>query len=151
MSTLFKRSLELLMKVKDIPKIESMNNLKINVFVLNKTILSRIYINQNYLKPQIDLLLYENHCCPKTKMHCLMNKNSHMKHVCRRCLTVFSSIDIPYQHMERCNTKPATKISLSWKDHLTFEDHHMKIGLPFRVFADFECFNQPQNEPRSVM
>ena len=29
----------------------------------------------------------------------------------------------------------------SWKDHIKFKDCHMKIELPFRVYADFECLN----------
>ena len=29
---------------------------------------------------------------------------------------------------------------------MKFEDHHMKTPSPFRVNADFECFNQPQND-----
>ena len=40
-----------------------------------------------------------------------------------------------------------TKISFSYKDLLKFEDHHMKIPLPIRVYADFQCINQPQNTP----
>ena len=30
-----------------------------------------------------------------------------------------------------------------------FEDHHMKIPLPKRVYADFECSNQPQKYPHN--
>ena len=49
--------------------------------------------------------------------------------------------------MERCIKQQPTKISFIYKDHLKFEDHHMKIPLPIRVYADFECINQPQNIP----
>ena len=34
------------------------------------------------------------------------------------------------------------------KNHLKFEDHHMKIPLHFRVYADSECISQPQNDPK---
>lgn len=84
------------MKAKDIPKFEKLNNLNINVFELANTILSPTYININYLEPQIDLLLYENHYCLITKLHTLLSnsKNGNMKHCCRRCLTVFSNKNI---------------------------------------------------------
>ena len=71
-----------------------------------------------------------------------------MKHVCRRYLTAFGSIDILYQHMERCIKQQPTKINFSWKDHLKFEDHHVKIDIPSRVHADFKNFTQPQNDPK---
>ena len=140
--------LEFPMKVKDIPKLENLNiGLCINVFELTGNVLTPIHVNKNYLQPQIDLLLYQNHYCLITKLHCLINKDSHMKHVCRRCLTAFSSQPVLIDHMERCIKQQPTKITFSWKDHLKFEDHHMKIPLPIRVYADFECINQPQNIP----
>ena len=90
------------MKVKDIPKFENLNNLNINVFELTGNVLTPIHVNKNYLQPQIDLLLYQNHYCLITKLHCLINKDSHMKHVCRRCLTAFSSQPVLIDHIDRC-------------------------------------------------
>ena len=140
--------LEFPMKIKDIPKFENLNNLNVNVFELTKTVLTPIHINTNYDQPQIDLLLYQNHYCLITKLHCLINKDSHMKWVCRRCLTVFSSEDILSQHIDRCQKQQRTNITFSWKDHLKFEDYHMKVPIPIRVFADFECINQPTDDPK---
>ena len=73
------KGLEFPMKVKDIPKFEKLNNLNVNVFELTKTVLTPIHINKNYLQPQIDLLLFENHYCLIKKLHCLISKDSHMK------------------------------------------------------------------------
>ena len=140
--------LEFPMKVKDIPKFEHLNiGLCINVFELTGTVLTPIHVNKNYLQPQIDLLLYQNHYCLITKLHCLINKDSHMKHVCRRCLTGFSSQPVLIDHMERCIKQQPTKITFSWKNQLKFEDYYMKVPVPIRVYADFECINQPQNTP----
>ena len=92
-----KKSLEFPMKVKDIPKFEKLNtqsafgNLNVNVFELINGKVTPIPINKNYLQPQIDLLQFENHYCLITKLNCLINQSSHMKHVCRRCFTAFSS------------------------------------------------------------
>ena len=70
-----------------------------------------------------------------------------MKHVCRRCLTAFSSQPVLIDHIDRCQKQQPTKITFSWKDQLKFEDYHMKVPVPVRVCADFECINQPQNTP----
>ena len=141
------KGLEFPMKVKDIPKFENLNNLNINVFELTGNVLTPIHVNKNYLQPQIGLLLYQNHYCLITRLHCLINKDSHMKHVCRRCLTAFSSQPVLIDHMERCIKQQPTKITFSWKDQLKFEDYHMKVPVPMRVYAYFECINQPQNIP----
>ena len=108
--------LEFPTKIKDIPMFERLNKLKINVFELAGTKLTPVYSNKKYLQPQIDMFMYENTYCPITKMHCLVNKNQHMKLLCRRCLTAFSSIDILNQHTQRIKQQP-NKINLFWKDH----------------------------------
>ena len=134
------------MKVKDIPKFENLNNLNINVFELTGNVLTPIHVNKKYLQPQIDLLLYENHSCLITKLHCLINKDSHMKHVCRRCFTAFYSNDVLNNHIERCINQQPTNITFSWKNQLKFEDYYMKVPVPIRVYADFECINQPTDD-----
>ena len=127
------KGLEFPMKVKDIPKFENLNNLNVNVFELTGTKSTSIPNNKKYLQPQIDLLLFENHYCLITKLHCLINKDSHMKRVCRKCLTAFSSDDILNQHIDRCQKQQPTNITFSWKDHLKFEDYHMKVPVPTRI------------------
>ena len=146
LNKLILNGLEFPMKIKDIPKFENLNNLNVNVFELTKTVLTPIHINTNYDQPQIDLMLYQNHYCLITKLHCLLNKDSHMKWVCRRCLTAFSSQPVLFDHIERCIKQQPTNITFSWKDHLKFEDYHMKVPIPIRVYADFECINQPTDD-----
>ena len=142
------------MKVKDIPKFGRLNKLNIrghgiNVFELTGNVLTPIYINENYKQPQTDLMLYKNHYCLITKLHCLIIKDSHMKHVCRRCFTAFYSNDVLNNHIERCiNQQQPTNITFSWKNQLKFEDYYLKVPVPIRVYADFECINQPQNNPK---
>ena len=69
------KGLEFPKKFKDIPKFENLNNLNVNVFELNAqlrgTVLTPIHSNRNYDQPQIDLMLFENHYCLLTKLHCL--------------------------------------------------------------------------------
>ena len=118
------------------------------VFELTGNVLTPIYINENYKQPQIDLLLYENHYCLITKLHCLINKDSHMKHVCRRCFTALHSNDVLNNHIERCINQQPTNITFSWKNILKFEDYHMKVPVSIRVYADFEGINQSQKDPK---
>ena len=133
--------LEFPLKVKDILKFEKLNTLCVNVFELTGNVLTPIHNNKNYLQPQRDLLLYQNHYCFITKLHCLINKDSHMKHVCRRCFTAFHSNDVLNNHIERCINQQPTNITFSWKDQLNFEDYYMKVPVPIRIYADFERNN----------
>ena len=105
MSTLCLEGLGFPMKVIDTPKFERLNRLNINVFQLNETVLTAIHFIKNYLQPQIDLILYQNYCCLITTLRCLINKDSHTKHVCRRCLTAFSSQPVLIYHIIRCQNK----------------------------------------------
>ena len=132
MNKLNLEGLEFLLKIKDIPKFENSNKLNVNVFELTETILKPIHITTNYDQPQIDLLLIENPYCLITKLHCLINKDSHMKWVCRRCLTEFSSEQNSFDHTSRCTNQQPTNMTFSWKDH--FDS------------CNFECNNQPANE-----
>ena len=70
-----------------------------------------------------------------------------MKHVRRRCLTAFSSEKNLFDHTSRCINQQPNNITFSLKDHLNFEDYHMKVNVPIRVYADFECINQCTNNP----
>ena len=149
------QGLEFPMKVKDIPKFERLNKLNIrghgiNVYELTGNVLTPICINENYKQPQIDLILYKNHYCLITKLHCLINKESHMKHVCRRCFAAIFSNEVLNIHIERCINQQPTNITFSWKNQLKFEDYYMKVPVPIRVYADFECINQPQKDPKVV-
>ena len=59
-----------------------------------------------------------------------------MKHVCRRCLTAFSSQGVLNDHVERCIKQQPTNIAFSYKDNLRFEDHYMKKPVPKKVIQN---------------
>ena len=81
MNKLNLESLEIPMKIKETPKFENLNNLNVNLFELTNSVLTPILNNKNYLQPQIELLLFENHICLLRKLHCLINKDSQKKRV----------------------------------------------------------------------
>ena len=149
MNKLNREGLEFPMKVKDIPKFKNLNfGLRINVFQLTINMLTPIHINTNYDQPQKDFLLYENHYCLITQLHCLINQDSHMKHVCRRCLTAFRSEPVLLDHMERCLKQQPTKISFSYEDHLKFEDYHMKNPVPIKNMQISNALINPLKTPK---
>ena len=111
------------MKVKDIPKFDSLNiGLRITVLELNGRVLTPIHINENYLQPQTYFLLYENHYCLITKWHCSMIKDLHMDHVRRRCSTAFRSQPVLIDHIDRCQKQKPAIITFCGKDQLKFEE-----------------------------
>ena len=111
--------------------------------------LTPIHINTDFDQPQIDLMLFENYCCIIANLPCLINKNSHMKHVCTRWLFAFSSQLVLIDLKDRCQKQKPTSIAFSYKDYLKFEDQQMKVPVPIRVYADFACFNPPQLDPNN--
>ena len=143
-----RKGLDFIMNFKDIPKFENLNiGLRIKVFELTGNVLTPIHVNKKYLQPQIYLVLYENHYCLITKLHCLLNKDSHMKHVCRKRLTGFSSQPVLIDHIDRCQKQQPTNITFSWKDHLKFEDYHMKVPLPIKYMQISNVSINPQITP----
>ena len=73
-----------------------------------------------------------------------------MKHVCRRCITAFSSEQVLSDHIKRCIKQKPANIGFSRKDKIMFEDHHMKVPLPLRIFAGFQYINQPNLDPEKA-
>ena len=72
-----------------------------------------------------------------------------MKHVIIRCLTAFSSQPVLIDHIDRCQKQKPTKSKVNWKNHLKFEDYHIKVPVSIRVYAAFECNNRPHNNPKT--
>ena len=90
------------MKGKDIPKFEKFSNSNTNVFKLTRTVLTPVYYICNNDQSQIVFRCMKIFFCLITGVQTLINKDSHMKHVCRRCLTAFSSLDLFRNSIERC-------------------------------------------------
>ena len=75
------------------------------------------------------MLLFEKQYCLVRNLHTRINKNSHVEHVSRRCLTAFSSLDIVENHIESCQKQQPTNNGFSYKDHLRFVDHYTKVEV----------------------
>ena len=143
------KNLEFPMSIGNIPKFENQNNLCINVFELQTDTLIPVYVNKNYSKPQIDLLLFDNHYCLITHIQRLLTDNRNLNFVCRRCLNVFGTQIILDCHIEMCQNMEPCRIDFPKNNYLNFHSYHTKIDIPIRVYADFECFNIPNFEQQS--
>ena len=138
-----------LMKIKDIPTFERLNNLNINVSEIsaNDKSLSPKYVNKNYYDEQIDLLLYENHYCFITNLRNFCKNNEHYNRLCRRCLNTYGDQSKLEEHMLRCIEQKVCKISyMQQNQKIKFNDWFMKIDPPTWLAADFECMNLPINK-----
>ena len=102
-------------KLKDIPKIENMNDIKFNVFdVDDKQSIYPLYISNKICDKTCDLILIENHYVWIKDFNKLMNtqsKDGHKLFFCYYCLQHFTSENILKNHTEVClNINGAQKV-----------------------------------------
>ena len=77
-------------KIADIPKFESSNNLKINVMGVNEKFVVPIYLSKARSDKEINLLYYENHYFLIKNIARLLGKQGLNKaHFCLRCCQGF--------------------------------------------------------------
>ena len=139
--------------VSDVKKFEKLNNLAINIFELSfyqndkiwkhKLIPLEISENKNG-DYEIDLLIYKNHYVLIKKLHVFLGK-SKCTHVCRRCLSSYSSEKVLEKHKFKCKQQEITSIRTSNESHIYWKKYFHKIPLYFRVYGDFECNNELNN------
>ena len=108
----------------------------------------------------INLLLISNgetnHYCWIKNMSKLLsskiNNNQHKRHFCLRCLNSFNSKCSLIKHLEYCSNHEAVKIEMP-KDKnkcIYFKNFGRKMGEPFVVYADFECYNEKMESGRKL-
>ena len=141
-------------KLKDIPKFE---NQGINVFSVNDN--NKIYplrLSQKDCQKSIDLFLIskdENHhyCLIKnfsrlTRSQKITSHSSSKLHICKKCLTHFTKLDLFEKHITYCSQNETVAVKMPTKNTiLNFQNHFKKVQIPFVAYADFECFTIPIN------
>ena len=148
-------------KLKDVPKIEEMNDIRFNIFGVDlhdkKSPIYPLYIsNKTHLKNgTCELLLIEegkgSHYVWIKNFNKLMHsqtKNRKEKFFCKYCIQHFTSEEILNKHIDVCLAingtqkigmpKPGSKIE--------FKNHHKQLMAPFVIYADFEAITKPINE-----
>ncbi|XP_072931917.1 uncharacterized protein [Epargyreus clarus] len=159
-------------KLSDVPKIEKLNNISINIFgleynrekkihdVIGPLIMTKfrksVHINLLYLKKGLNA-----HFCYIKNMSRLVSKQiSNQEHaifLCDGCLLHFPTQQRLDDHQEndcahiKTNIPDGTKTLKDWfgkpaaNNKIKFENFNNKLKLPFVIYADFEAFLKPIN------
>lgn len=157
-------------KLIDIPKVEKMNNISINVFGLefNKvkkchSVVGPLFLTKSRKDVHVNLLLISNgtnnHYCHIKNMSRLVSKqmsnHEHAVHICDGCLLHFPTKQrlIDHQHHDCAHIATelpnGSKTSKDWygqpisNDKLKFDKYNKKLKIPFVIYADFEAFLNP--------
>ena len=146
------------MQIKDIAKFEKLNiTLSVCVFAYDeRKKLYNLYLSKNYgpNKIEVDLLLIQDpdntsksHYAWIKNLSGLLydfNKHKEAKFPCRKCLHVFSSVELRDQHYPNCLSicEKAQRVEMP-KEHtyLFFKNYFKQIMLPFLVYAYLESFD----------
>ena len=146
------------MQIKDIAKFEKLNvTLSVCVFAYDeRKKLYNLYLSKNCgpNKTEVDLLLVQdpdkmsnNHYAWIKNLGGLLydfNKHKEAKFPCRKCLHVYSSVELRDQHYPNCLSiceKPQRIEMPKEKTCLFFKNYFKQMMLPFVIYADLESFD----------
>ena len=131
---------------KDFSKIETKNNICVNVFCYENKLTFPIYISDQEFEKSIELLLVMNKNWShymyikdfdRFMFHKMKNKNK--KYFCKSCLKCFSSKNVLKEHKKVClSINGAQSVRLE-KETNEFKKYFKQIPFPFKIYADFEC------------
>ena len=130
---------------KNFSKIETKNNICINVFCYENKLTFPIYISDQKFKTSMDLLLVSN----ENKSHYVYikdfdrfmfhkTKNKNKKYFCRSCLQCFSSNNVLTRHKEDCLSINGVQSVRLEKRTIEFKNYFKQIPVPFQIHADVE-------------
>ena len=135
--------------ISQIPKVEKLNNLTINVFGWDKGVYVYRLSTQPEGMPRINLLLIEkagkHHFTWIKDLNRLLRdegKHKERKHFCERCLHGYTREDLLEAHRPDCRGIGQTAVRVEMpekgKNKLTFQNHHKQLPAPYMIYADFE-------------
>ena len=130
------------MQEKDFSKIETQNNICINVFGYENELVFLIFISEQKFEDSMDLLLLfeddKSHCVYIKDFNTFMfhkTKNKDIKWFCKSCLQCFSSKNILIRHKE-----DYLRSSVDIEEGIIkFENYSKQLLVPFKIYAHFEC------------
>ena len=133
----------------DICKIETNNNISVNVFGYDKDDgVFPLRISKDMKDKHINLLLLaegdKRHYCLIRDFSRLMGQRT--KHhgqafYCYNCLHGFTRNDLLQNHVELCYKKKTTKVVYPEEgSSIKFEHFKKQLQAPFIIYADFECY-----------
>ena len=144
--------IEFPVSIKDIPKIEKMNNITVNVFGYENQSTFPIFISDTQTGNPLNLLLiskddkkhyiyikdFNRFMYKKTKHNC-------KKHFCIHCLQCFSTEEILNNHLENCLiiNKKQNIIMPKFGSKIYFKNYYKMLKSPFVIYCDFESILEP--------
>ena len=134
---------------KDVPKIERLNNLKLNIHVYDKGLQGVRYNRRSVLAPRtVNILLVvneqgEKHYCGITQLSRLYwhtTKNHCMQHYCDRCIRAFKSSDKLEQHYQHCSQGKLQLETMPTCKEYYYSEFGNELSPCKVVYADIECY-----------
>ena len=144
--------IEFPVSIKDIPKIEKMNNISINVFGFEVNSTFPIFISENQTGNSLNLLLISkdekrHFVYIKDFNRFMYNKTKHncKKHFCIHCLQCFSTKEILNNHLENCLiiNKKQNIVMPKLGSKIYFKNYYKMLKNPFVIYCDFESILEP--------
>ena len=147
------------MVVKDIPKFEEINNLKIHCYQLSRKggKIRPIHISNRKRGTTVTLLLIRgklnNHYCTIIDLNYLLKRqekcsSTKFTKFCPKCLQTFSNqMHFENHHMhcslKEINSTKKNKLKIPRDEKIMFKDYRYTIPSAIRVYGDFETLNMP--------
>jgi hypothetical protein len=134
--------------ISKIPKLERLNNIRINVYGYEDDEIFPLYISQMPNEDTIHLLLISD---DTTKHYCLIRDLNRLlsdrslyksrKFYCERCLHRFKKQKSLDEHRPYCGAHAPQKTRMPSEEEkwLTFKNVHYQHKIPYVIYADFEC------------
>ena len=138
-------------QIKDVSKIEKLNNLKINVHVWEKGLQGCIHNDRSVLAERtINLLLVvnsegERHYCgiPSISRLYFHTKSAHnMQHMCDRCIRSFKHKEYLEEHYQWCSRGRLQIEQLPKHRHMQYNTFQKELSPLKVIYADIESYIQ---------
>ena len=145
------------MKIKEIPRFEILNNLRINIFIYDKDLkkVSPIYLTSRKKGKVCHLLMYKNHYFPIRNWSTLLRKKrkdtTRKKHICKKCFFDYKSIEALQNHNKLCGKDNINNFKIPNKGtFMYFKNYNNLIRSPFVIYIDFECLLKDFKKEKKV-
>jgi hypothetical protein len=132
--------------ISDVPEIENANDLGVKIYVIDKRednyVINLAYAGNKTKAKQVNLLLYNNHYMLVKNINTLLRQFSSKTNTmyCDYCgTTSFKKKSALQAHEKRCKSDKQ-EIGMPKSDILNFKNFDHKIGVPFKIYADFESY-----------
>ena len=145
--------IEFPVKEKDYPSIEQKDNINLSAFYYNKKVYP-LYISEQHSERVLNVLLISDEekshyvfIKDFNRMMCSQTgtKNKGKKYFCMHCLQNFTTEEILHKHKEKCIIINGIQKSTYESGTIEFKNYDKQIPVPFKIYADIECFNKKVN------